>query len=130
MSSASFIKLQAGHSEGLVASTLRSDDGGFQFGSYSDASFVDAMPRPTAPTSASGSAISSPATTAASPSTGRPSTPATRRRAKATIKDTERYGGTFRMPVTSRVSVAAKGDSVVEDQGLETRAIEVTWPSR
>ena len=44
---------------------------------------------------------------------------------QATIKDTEQYGGTFRMPITSRVSLAAKGDQKTEDQGLETRAIEV-----
>ena len=29
---------------------------------------------------------------------------------QATIKDTEQYGGTFRMPVTSRLSLAPKGD--------------------
>ncbi len=44
---------------------------------------------------------------------------------QATIKDTEQYGGTFRMPVTSRLSLAAKGDQRIEDQGLETRAIEL-----
>ena len=44
---------------------------------------------------------------------------------QATIKDTEQYGGTFRMPVTSRLSLAAKGDQKIEDQGLETRAIEL-----
>ena len=44
---------------------------------------------------------------------------------QATIKDTELYGGTFRMPVTKRLSLTAKGDQRIEDQGLETRAIEV-----
>ena len=44
---------------------------------------------------------------------------------QATIKDTEVYGGTFRMPVTKRLSLAAKGDQRTEDQGLKTRAIEV-----
>ena len=44
---------------------------------------------------------------------------------QATIKDTEQYGGTFRMPVTNRLSLAAKGDQRIEDQGLETRAIEL-----
>jgi lipopolysaccharide assembly outer membrane protein LptD (OstA) len=44
---------------------------------------------------------------------------------QATIKDTEQYGGTFRMPVTSRLSLAVKGDVKSEDQGLETRAIEL-----
>src|SRR5207244_5247915 len=43
---------------------------------------------------------------------------------QATLKDTEQYGGTFRMPVTNRLSLAAKGDQRVEVRGLETRAIE------
>jgi len=43
---------------------------------------------------------------------------------QATINDTQQYGGTFRMPVTSRLSLAAKGDQKIQDQGLETRAIE------
>src|SRR5439155_10091925 len=44
---------------------------------------------------------------------------------QATIKNTEQYGGTFRIPVTSRLSLTAKGDQRIEDQGLETRAIEM-----
>src|SRR5262249_6671262 len=44
---------------------------------------------------------------------------------QATIKNTEQYGSTFRLPVTSRLSLAAKGDQRIEDQGLETRAIEL-----
>src|SRR5262249_13329977 len=44
---------------------------------------------------------------------------------QATIKDTEQYGGMFRMPVTSRLSLTAKGDQKIQDQGLETRAIEL-----
>src|SRR6185503_12164456 len=34
-------------------------------------------------------------------------------------------GGTFRMPVTDRLNLVAKGDQRTEDQGLETRALEV-----
>ena len=44
---------------------------------------------------------------------------------QATLKDTQQYGGTFRMPVTNRLSLAAKGDQRIEDQGLETRAMEL-----
>src|SRR5262249_44873074 len=46
---------------------------------------------------------------------------------QATIKDTEQYGGTFNMPVTRRLSLTAKGDQKIEDQGLETRAIELDF---
>src|SRR4030095_10468102 len=44
---------------------------------------------------------------------------------QATIKDTEQYGGTFRMPVTSSLSLVAKGDQKIENQGRETQAVEV-----
>src|SRR5262249_16386921 len=44
---------------------------------------------------------------------------------QTTIKDTEQLGGTFRMPVTSRLSLTAKGDQNIEDQGLELRAMEL-----
>jgi hypothetical protein len=44
---------------------------------------------------------------------------------QATIKDTQQYGGTFAMPVTSRLSLTAKGDQRIEDQGLDTRAMEL-----
>ncbi len=125
MSSASFIKLQAGRSEGLVASTLRSDDGGFRFGSYDDLSFVDAA------ASAYRADVSVGLGDFFAGHDGRLTVYGQNVDAgysapgQATIKDTERYGGTFRMPVTDRVSLAAKGDSVVGDQGLTTRAIEV-----
>jgi hypothetical protein len=42
-----------------------------------------------------------------------------------TIKDTEQYGGMFKVPVTGRLSLMAKGDQKTEDQGLETRAMEL-----
>ena len=44
---------------------------------------------------------------------------------EAVLKDTQQYGGTLKMPVTGSLSFAAKGDQRTEDQGLETRAIEV-----
>jgi hypothetical protein len=42
-----------------------------------------------------------------------------------TFKDTEQYGGMIKMPVTHRLSLTAKGDQRTEDQGLETRAVEL-----
>ena len=33
-----------------------------------------------------------------------------------TLKDTEQYGGTLKMPVTNRLSLAAKGDQRIEEQ--------------
>src|SRR6185437_3385217 len=42
-----------------------------------------------------------------------------------TLKDTQQYGGMFKMPVTPRVSLMFKGDQRTEDQGLATRAVEL-----
>jgi flagellar motor protein MotB len=125
MSSASFIKLQGGRSEGLVASTLRSDDGGFQFGSYDDLSFVDATAAAYRADVSVGLGDFFAGKDGRLTVYGQNVDAGYSAPGQATIKDTERYGGTFRMPVTDRVSLAAKGDQVKEDQGLETRAIEV-----
>ena len=125
MSPESWIKVQAGRSEGLVSSSLRSDDGGFGFQGHDDLLFTDAE------AGAYRADLSAGLGDFFAGRKGRVtfymqnldagySAPG-----QATIKDTEYYGGTFRMPVTSRLSLAAKGDQRVEDQGLETRAIEV-----
>src|SRR5207247_179661 len=44
---------------------------------------------------------------------------------QSTLKTTEQFGGTLRMRVTRRLTVAAKGDQSTEDQGLEHRAMEL-----
>ena len=125
MSADSWFKVQAGQSEGLVSSTLLSDDGGYEFGGYDDAGFIDAdagayradlsfglgdfiegrSDRLTLYVQNLEAGYSAPGQT--------------------TIKDTEYYGGTFSIPVTSRLSVSAKGDRMVQDEGLETSAIEL-----
>jgi flagellar motor protein MotB/outer membrane scaffolding protein for murein synthesis (MipA/OmpV family) len=125
VSTDSWFKVQAARSEGLLSRSLRSDDGGFDFRGPDDLSFVDADAfgyradvslgfgdffdgrdgRVTLYMQNLDAGYSAPG--------------------QATIKDTEFYGGTFRVPVTNQFSVAAKGDQRVEDQGLKTRAIEV-----
>jgi flagellar motor protein MotB len=120
-----WFKVQAGRSEGLVQGTLQSNDGGFGFTGADPLAFADAEAdayradvsvglgdffdgqkgRITLYTQSLDAGYSAPGQT--------------------TIRDTEYFGGTFRMPVGSRVSLAAKGDQRVEDQGLETRAIEL-----
>jgi flagellar motor protein MotB len=125
MSTESWFKVQTGRSEGLVSSSLRSDDGGFGFSGPDDLSFTDAD---------AGAYRADLSVGVGDFFAGRKgrvtlymqnldagySAPG-----QATIKDTEHYGGTFKMPVTSRLSLAAKGDQKTEDQGLETRAIEL-----
>jgi flagellar motor protein MotB len=121
----SWFKLQTGRSTGLLSPSLRSDDGGFGFHGPDDQSFTGAKAgayradlsvgmrdffegrdgRITFYKQHLDAGYSSPG--------------------QATIKDTEQYGGTFRMPVTSSLSLVAKGDQKIENQGLETRAVEV-----
>jgi flagellar motor protein MotB len=121
----SWFKLQTGRSTGLLSPSLQSNDGGFGFQGPSDQSFTGAKAGAYRADLSVGlrdffegrdgrftfykqhldAGYSSPG--------------------QATIKDTEQYGGTFRMPVTSSLSLAAKGDQKIENQGLETRAVEL-----
>jgi flagellar motor protein MotB len=121
----SWLKVQAGRSTGLLSPSLRSDDGGFGFHGPDDLSFTGAKAgayradlsvgfgdffkghdgRFTFYQQRLDAGYSAPGQT--------------------TIKDTQQFGGTLRMPVTSRLSFTAKGDQKIEDQGLETRAIEL-----
>ncbi len=130
MSQDSWFKVQTGRSKGLLSSQLRSEDGGFGFLGHDDTSFTNADAlayradlsiglhdffkghdgRVTFYMQNLAAGYSAPG--------------------QATIKDTEYYGGTFKMPVTSRLSLTAKGDQRIEDQGLETRAIEVNVASK
>ncbi len=123
--SESWFKLQAGRSEGLVSSSWRSDDGGFGFfgaepldltgddaGAYrADGSmgFGDFFKRGRGRLSLYAQNLaagySAPGLT--------------------TLTDTELFGGTFRMPVTDRLQLAAKADRRVQAEGLETTAQEV-----
>ena len=125
MSTDSWFKVQGGKSEGLVSTSLRSNDGGFVFQGPDDTAFVDAdagayradvsvglgdfftgnRGRVTLYSQSIEAGYSAPG--------------------QATLKDTDVRGGTFRMPVTDRLNLVAKGDQRTEDQGLETRALEV-----
>ncbi len=125
MSTGSWLKLQAGRSEGLVSTTYRSDDGGFRFlgsdpggvtdagaGAYrADLSFafgdlIDGAP-------------------------GRMSLYGQRQDAgysapgQAAFTDTNQFGGAVEMPVTERLQLTAKADSRLEKDGLETTAAEL-----
>ena len=124
MSTDSWFKVQTARSEGLLSSSLRSDDGGFGFRGPDDLSFADAD------AAAYRADVSVGLGDFFNGRDGRVTFYVQNLAAgysapgQATIRDTQYYGGTFRMPVTSRLSLAAKGDQRVEEQGLETRAIE------
>jgi flagellar motor protein MotB len=119
-STESWIKLQAGRSEGLVSSSLRSDDGGFGFIGIGDAGFEDAdanawradfsvgladyfergRGRLTLYAQNLDAGYSAPGLT--------------------TLTDTQYFGGTFKMPVGEKLELAAKADRRDQEQGLET----------
>lgn len=126
-SASSWLKLQAGKSEGLVSSSLVSDDGGFGFTGQNDAVFTDAsaegyradlsvgfgdfLPRIpgrlTLYTQTLGAGYSAPGL--------------------ATLTDSEYFGGTLQLPLGKRVNVGAKADRRVQDLGLETASQELDF---
>jgi flagellar motor protein MotB len=121
----SWLKIQTGRSMGLLSPSLQSNDGGFGFQGPSDQSFTSAK------AVAYRSDLSVGLHDFFEGHDGRItfyqqhldagySAPG-----QATIKDTDQYGGTLRMPVTSSLSLAVKGDQKIETQGLETRAVEL-----
>lgn len=121
----SFFKLQTGRSTGLLSPALQSDDGGFGFHGPDNQSFTGAK------AGAYRADLSVGLSDFFEGHDGRftfykqnldagYSAPG-----QATVKDTQQYGGTFRMPVTSSLSLVAKGDQRIEEQGLETRAVEL-----
>ncbi len=125
MTSESWVKLQAGRSEGLVSNAMRSDDGGFGFYGYDPLGFTDASAdayradvsvavgdffangrgRLTLYTQTMGEGYSAPGL--------------------ATLTDTDHVGGTFEMPVTDWLNVKAKSDQRIQKLGLETTAQEI-----
>jgi flagellar motor protein MotB len=125
MSSDSWLKLQAAKSEGLVSSSLYSDDGGFGFvgdssTSFNEASanayradlsvgfgeFIEAVPgRITLYTQSLGEGYSAPGLT--------------------TLTDTQHHGGTLLMQVTDSLQLRAKADRKTQEQGYSVNAQEL-----
>jgi uncharacterized repeat protein (TIGR01451 family) len=114
----SWIKLQAGRSEGLVTHALRSDDGGFTFGDpYAAAPDNEAAYGYRADLSVELAdwlegfrgqvALYGQRLEAGYSSSG-----------LNRLRDTDQYGGVARVPITTAVDLTAKGDRVVEDRGL------------
>jgi flagellar motor protein MotB len=121
----SWLKLQGGQSEGLVSSSLASNDGGFDFASQDGSAFTDASAdayradlsvglgdfisgsrgRLTLYTQELGAGYSAPGLSAPT--------------------DQQYYGGTFNLPVGDRIELTAKSDQRVQELGLETTAHEL-----
>jgi hypothetical protein len=121
----SWFKLQAGRSEGLVSSSLFSDDGGFDFYGGQDLDLIEADANAyrgelnvgfadfleggrghlSLYAQDLGAGYSAPGMT--------------------TFTDTNQYGGLFRLPVTDKLKLGAKADSRVQTEGLTTRSEEL-----
>jgi flagellar motor protein MotB/long-subunit fatty acid transport protein len=125
MSTDSWFKVQAGRSEGLISNSLRSDDGGFGFSGYDDFAFSDADAGAYRADVSVGLGDFIPGRTGRLTLYVQNLDAGYSAPGLSTITDTEYYGGTFRMPVTSSLSVGVKADQRSQDQGLETTAVEM-----
>jgi flagellar motor protein MotB len=129
----SWLKLQAGRSEGLVSTSYRSDDGGFNFlGSDSLALGLGLpAPDPDADAQAFRADASLGFADLFEGARGRLGLYAQRLDAgysapgTIALSDTQLFGGSLGMPVTDRVELVAKADQRVEQEGLQTRVQEV-----
>ena len=125
ISSDSFFKLQGAQTEGFLSNVVRSDDGGFGFTGYDDASFADAA--------AGGYRADVSLGLGDILSNGRGRLTMYTQSLDAgyaapglqTLTDTENYGGTFQMPVTERLSLRAKSDMRSSELGLTATAHEL-----
>ncbi|MFQ5948507.1 MAG: flagellar motor protein MotB, partial [Acidimicrobiia bacterium] len=125
MSSDSWLKLQAGRNEGIVSSSLLSEDGGFQFfGAGTPAPSDDAAMAYRADLSVGFADL-------VEGSPGRIGVYMENRDAGysapglTTLTDTEQFGGSLTIPVTAKLHLTGKADRRVQDRGLETTAGEI-----
>ncbi len=121
----SWIKVQAGRTTGVLSPSLQSNDGGFNFTGPDDQSFAASN------AAAYRADLSLGLSDFVKGHEGRFQFYQQKIDAgytapgQMTIKDTQQYGGLVKMPVTTRLSLMAKGDQRTEDQGLATRAVEL-----
>ena len=121
----SWFKVQSAKSEGLVSSSLYSDDGGFGFAGSDPLAFDDAEARGyRADLSVGfGDFIDNGRGRLALYSQnldGGYSAPGF-----STLTDLKHYGGMIRMPIGERLNVTAKADRKIQDLGLQTSAEEL-----
>ncbi|HKD13577.1 MAG TPA: flagellar motor protein MotB, partial [Candidatus Angelobacter sp.] len=121
----SWLKVQAGRTTGLLSPSLQSNDGGFGFQGPNDQSFTNSK------AGAYRADLSVGLGDFFRGHDGRFAFYTQRLDAgysapgQMTIKDTQQYGGMFKLPVTRRLTLMAKADQRTQDQGLETRAMEL-----
>jgi flagellar motor protein MotB len=125
MSKGSWLKLQAGRSEGLVSTTYRSDDGGFRFFGSDPGGLTEAN------AGAYRADLSVAFGDIVDGASGRLNLYGQRQDAgysapgQAAFTDTNQFGGAVELPVTGWLQLTAKADSRLEKDGLETTAGEL-----
>ena len=121
----SWLKVQSAKSEGLVSSSLYSDDGGYGFAGSDPLAFNDAEARGYRADLSVGFgdffdkgrgrlALYSQSLGGGYSAPG-----------FSTLTDLEHYGGTIRMPIGEHLNVTAKADRKIQDLGLQTSAQEL-----
>ncbi len=113
----SWVKVQTGRSEGLLSRSLRSFDGGFGFQGPDDLSFTDENAMAYRADLSLGLGDVFKGREGRVTFYGQNLEAGYSAPGQATIKDTEYFGGTFKMPVTKRLSLAAKGDQRIRGPG-------------
>jgi flagellar motor protein MotB len=120
-----WLKVQGSESEGLVSGNLRSVDGGFGFVGIDDASFVDATARGYRADLSIGLEDALPFMRGKLTLYKQELDPGYSGPGLATSNGTEHYGGALSVPVGGRLSVNAKSDRRIQEQGIDTDAREL-----
>ncbi len=125
LSTDSWAKVQAGKSEGLVASSFRSDDGGFLFANIGNATLVDADAEAYRADVSVGVGDFIEGAPGRLALYGQTLEEGYAGPGNTALFDTDQFGGVLGVPITKRLELIAKGDQKKQDDGLETRAAEV-----
>ena len=124
-STASWLKFQVGRSEGLVSTTLRSDDGGYRFDEPLAAPFENQDAFSYRADLSIGLADWIGGASGQLNLYGQRLEAGYSAPGLNTLTEIDQYGGVLRIPVIHALDVVAKADRVVEDRGLETTTAEV-----
>ncbi len=128
-SAQTWLKLQTGRTEGFLTGSVRSDDGGFGFSGYDDSSFLSAEADARRADISFGLDDFFDAHSGRLTLYGQEVDAGYAAPGLATLTDRRNYGGSFTMPIAGRVSVTAKADRRIQEQGIETEAqeLDVGW---
>ena len=121
----SWMKVQFGRSEGLVASTSRSDDGGFEFVDGVDLGMVDTDANAYRADIVGDFSDFLPGLSGRLTAYGQQVDAGYSAPGHSVFTDTLQAGGTFDLPILEGLNLAVKSDWLQAEDGLETSALEV-----